>query len=332
LEPQTFDLEENRLQKEIVKRKAKTVLIQLPEGLKNIGPRLATLIEEVGSCAIVSADPCYGACDLATTAAESLGADLIIHFGHSSQNTHEGIPVLFLEARANVSIKEAIEQAIPLLTSWDKIGLVTTVQHIHKIKEAKTVLLNAGKTVAIGDAGKLEYAGQVIGCDFSNAKAISKNVKGFLFVGGGRFHAIGVALATAKPTVIADPFEKRAYALADNVSKILKRRWANIATAKKAINFGILVGLKPGQKNVKEALRIKARLQISGKIATLLALREITPAALMTFPKIDAFINTACPRLFLDAEPHIKPVLSLNEGLVLIGEKKWEDLCRTGWF
>ena len=69
MESQTFDLEENRLQKEIVKRKAKIVLIQLPEGLKTTGPRLATLIEDLGSCAIISADPCYGACDLATATA-----------------------------------------------------------------------------------------------------------------------------------------------------------------------------------------------------------------------------------------------------------------------
>ena len=232
MESQTFNLEENRLQKEIVKRKAKTVLIQLPEGLKTIGPRLATLIEEVGSCAIVSADPCYGACDLATTAAESLGADLIIHFGHSSQNTHEGIPVLFLEARANVSIKEAIEQAIPLLTAWDKIGLVTTVQHIHKLKEAKTVLLNAGKTVAIGDAGKLEYAGQVIGCDFSNAKTISKNVEGFLFVGGGRFHAIGVALATA--LMSTEEILQKDTGLCANVARVLMKKGTYPAIWKKA--------------------------------------------------------------------------------------------------
>jgi 2-(3-amino-3-carboxypropyl)histidine synthase len=53
----------------------------------------------------------------------------------------------------------------------------------------------------------------------------------------------------------------------------------------------------------------------------------------MQFPGIDAFINTACPRISLDDAPNFgKPLLSLNETLVLLGEMKWEDLLRRGWF
>ena len=329
----TFDLEEKRLKKEINKREAKLVLIQLPEGLKSEGPRLAAIAEEAGALAIISADPCYGACDLALPDAESLGADLIIHYGHSPQIKQEGVPIIYIEARAKISVKEAVKKVIPLLRSWENIGLVTTVQHVHTLNEAKDLLLKAGKTVAIGDAGRVKYAGQVIGCDYSNAKSVSKEVNAFLFVGGGRFHAIGVALATAKPTIIADPYEKRAYPIHDEVQRILKQRWASISEAKKAEEFGVLIGLKNGQKKVREALEIKEKLQKSGKKVTLLALREITPEALMQFPSIDAFVNTACPRLSLDDTPSfLKPILTLNETLVTLGEMDWEELCRRGWF
>ena len=61
-----FDFEEERIKQEIVKLGAKRVLLQLPEGLKPEGPRLATLVEKTGALPIISADPCYGACDLAT--------------------------------------------------------------------------------------------------------------------------------------------------------------------------------------------------------------------------------------------------------------------------
>ncbi|MFQ6074501.1 MAG: diphthamide biosynthesis enzyme Dph2, partial [Candidatus Bathyarchaeia archaeon] len=60
-----FYLEEETLRNEIDKRNAKRVLIQLPEGLKAEGPRLATIVEKAGALPIISADPCYGACDLA---------------------------------------------------------------------------------------------------------------------------------------------------------------------------------------------------------------------------------------------------------------------------
>jgi 2-(3-amino-3-carboxypropyl)histidine synthase len=329
----SFDLEEKRLKKEISKGTAKIVLVQLPEGLKAEGPRLATLIEDAGALAIVSADPCYGACDLALPDAESLCADLIVHYGHSSQTKQERVPTIYMEARAKISVKAAVKKAIPLLEPWSNIGLVTTVQHVHKLDEAKILLLEAGKTVAIGDAGLVKHPGQVIGCNFSNAQSVSEEVEAFLFVGGGRFHAIGVALATAKPTIIADPYEKRAYSIHDEVPRILKQRWASISEAKGAENFGVLIGLKSGQKRVREAVKIKEKLQKSGRKATLLALREITSNALMQFPNIDAFVNTACPRLSLDDTPSfLKPILSLNEALVMLGEMDWEELCRKGWF
>ncbi len=329
----SFDLEEKRLKKEISKGTAKTVLVQLPEGLKAEGPRLATLIEDAGALAIVSADPCYGACDLALPDAESLCADLIVHYGHSSQTKQERVPTIYMEARAKISVKAAVKKAIPLLEPWSNIGLVTTVQHVHKLDEAKILLLKAGKTVAIGDAGLVKHPGQVIGCNFSNAQSVSEEVEAFLFIGGGRFHAIGVALATAKPTIIADPYEKRAYPIHDEVPRILKQRWASISEAKEAENFGVLIGLKSGQKRVREAVKIKEKLQKSGRKATLFALREITSNALMQFPNIDAFVNTACPRLSLDdTSSFLKPILSLNEALVMLGEMDWEELCRKGWF
>ena len=329
----SFDLEEKRLKKEVSKGKTKIVLVQLPEGLKAEGTRLAALIEDAGALAIVSANPCYGACDLALSDAENLGADLIVHYGHSPQTKQERVPTIYMEARAKISVKEAVEKAIPLLEPWSNIGLVATVQHVHKLDEAKILLLKAGKTVAIGDAGLVKYPGQVIGCNFSNAQSISEEVEAFLFIGGGRFHAIGVALATAKPTIIADPYEKRAYPIQDEVPRILKQRWASISEAKGAENFGVLIGLKSGQKRLKEAVKIKEKLQKSGRKATLLALREITSNAFMQFPNIDAFVNTACPRLSLDDTPNfLKPILSLNETLVMLEEMDWEELCRKGWF
>ena len=329
----TFDLEEKKLMEEILKHGSKRVLIQLPEGLKQEGSRLAAVVEKAGAVAIVSADPCYGACDLATLDAESLDVDLIVHYGHSEMMKQERVQTLYIEARATISIKGAVKKAIRLLEDYSSIGLTTTVQHVHVLNEARELLLKAGKTVAIGDVGQSKYAGQVIGCDFSNAQSISKDVEAFLFLGGGRFHAIGVELTTGKPTIIADPYEKRAYSIHDEVLRLLKKRWASISKAKEAETFGVLIGLKTGQKKVRKALEMKERLEKNGKKATLLAVREITPSVLMQFFDIDAHVNTACPRISLDDTLSFRiPVLTFNETLVMLGEKSWEELCRKGWF
>jgi 2-(3-amino-3-carboxypropyl)histidine synthase len=327
----TFDLEEKRLKEEVRKRKAKRVLIQLPEGLKPYGFYLASIIEKTGALAIISADPCYGACDLATSEAESLNADLIVHYGHSKMTEEK--KTLFFEAKAKSSVKDVVKKALPLLKDWKKIGLVTTVQHVHSLTEAREELLKAGKTVAIGDTRLAKYAGQITGCNLSNAKTIKKEVDAFLFVGGGRFHAVGVALATAKPTIAADPYEKTAFIVEKAVDKILKQRWAQISLAKKAEKFALLIGLKSGQKKLETAIKVKQKLEKNGKHVILLALREITPEALLQFPDIEAFVNTACPRVSLDDAPRFnKPVITFNETLVALGEMDWEELCRRGWF
>jgi 2-(3-amino-3-carboxypropyl)histidine synthase len=335
LKTRIFDLEEEKLKQEVKKRHAKSVLIQLPDGLKPEGPRLADIVQRAGAAAIVAADPCYGACDLAADEAQSLGADMIVHLGHTpaSRRKAGGTLIIYVEAKARINVKPAVEKALHLLTPWKRIGLLTTVQHVKMLGEIKERLLKAGKIVALGDAGSLKYAGQVVGCDYSNACTVAEEVEAFLFVGGGRFHALGAALATSKPTVVADPYEHRAYSVDDEARKIRSQRWISIRDAMKSERFGILIGLKSGQKRIKKALQVRDKLEDAGKKTTLLAIHEITPECLVQFPTLEAYVNTACPRISIDdASRYQKPVLTINEAMVVTGELAWEQLLKEGWF
>ena len=327
------DFEEKRLKEEIKKLKPKLVFLQLPEGLKPEAPRLAAVIEDAGALPIISSDPCYGACDLAVSEAQILGADLLVHYGHTPVIRNCEVPTIYIEARAKKNIKEAIVKALSYLEEWNRIGLVTTVQHIDKLDEAKKMLEAAGKTVFVGDFGDVKYAGQVLGCDFSNAQSISENVEAYVFVGGGRFHAIGVAITTEKPTIVADPYEGTAWSIHGQVRRVIMQRWGDIAEAKKAKTFGILISLKSGQMKLKNGIWIKEKLENYGLTAILMAVREVTPTIVIQFPGIEAFVNTACPRLSLDdALNYDRPLLSINETLVMLGEMRWEELLRKGWF
>ena len=328
-----FDFEDERIKQEIAKLDAKRVLLQLPEGLKPEAPRLAKIVEKSGALPIISADPCYGACDLPTAEAERLGIDLIVHFGHAKLLKHEQVPTVYVEARATVTVDEAVEKAVQLLSKYGKIGLATTVQHVQTLDEAREILVRAGKTVVVGDAGRVNYPGQVMGCDYSNVRSVAKDVEAFLFVGGGRFHALGIALSTSKPTIIADPYENRAYAIDEEAQRILKQRWASVEEAKHAKTFGVLIGLKIGQRRLEDALKVKEIAEKNGKAAFLFAIKEILPEALMEFPSVDAYVNTACPRISLDApSKFLKPVLTVNEFMVVCGESTWETLLKTGLF
>jgi len=78
-----YDLELERVVKEIKKQKAKKVLIQLPDGLK---PFATSIVEELNqriNCKIfIWLGSCYGGCDVPLET-EKLGIDLIVQFGHS---------------------------------------------------------------------------------------------------------------------------------------------------------------------------------------------------------------------------------------------------------
>lgn len=328
-----FDFEEERIKQEIAKLGAKRVLLQMPEGLKPEAPKLAKLVEKCGVLAIISADPCYGACDIAVGEAEGLGVDLIVHFGHAKMVKHEAAPTIYVEARATVTVDKAIEQSLPLLSDYTTVGLATSVQHLQTLNQAREILTRAGKTVIIGDTGRIEYPGQVSGCNYSNVKSIADEVEAFLFVGGGMFHALGIALSTSKPTIIADPYDKRAYSISNEAQRILKQRFASIQETKLAKKLGIFVGLKPGQKHLDNALQMRELAKKNGKTAYLLAVKELVPETLLEFPSIDAYVNTACPRVSLEATSKFgKPVLTVSEFKVVCGEVSWENMLKKGLF
>lgn len=326
-----FDLEEKRIEAEVSKRKAKTVFIQLPEGLKKHGPQLAEIVGRTGALPIISADPCYGSCDLTVDEAKRLTADLIIHFGHSETVKQSALPIIYIDAKATLSATEVVKKATSHIKEWRKVGLATTLQHAHALEKAKVTLIEAGKEVTVCDLGILKYPGQVTGCNFSNVRAITDQVDGFLFIGGGKFHALGVALSTARPTIAANPYTGEVFSLEGEVQRIWRKRFAEIYEFRNAESVGVIVGLKIGQKRLNQALQMKKLVEDSARKATVLALREITENALRQFPTLDAFINTACPRLALDNSFH-KPVLAPREVLVALDKLEWEILCRDGWF
>jgi len=78
-----YNLELDRVIKQIKKQKAKKVCIQLPDGLKPNAKEIVDRIKkETKAEVIIWAGSCFGACDLAIDV-ERLGVDLLVHFGHS---------------------------------------------------------------------------------------------------------------------------------------------------------------------------------------------------------------------------------------------------------
>ena len=315
----------------IKKNNYKTILLQIPEGLKSYFSKIVAFIEqETKARVIISADPCYGACDIISFDSKNIGAELIIQIGHTQipDINNAQIPTYFINAEADIDISQFFKKVISRLKG-KKIGIVTTAQHLHIIDDAYKILKenNFTPVVSKGD-NRIDAKGQILGCNFTSATSIVDKVDSFLFIGSGNFHPLGLILSTKKPVIVFDPYtsEIRDQEVLDLKEMILKQRYGAIARSKDAKVFGIIIGTKIGQQRGNLAFKIKEKLDLKAKKSFILTTNHLLPANLESFREIDCFVSTACPRIAIDDYMQYKtPILTPIELDILLGFKKWED-------
>lgn len=303
--------------------KAEVVGLQFPEGLKVHATELANRIEnETDALVLISGDPCYGACDLSDMEMNGM-VDLLVHFGHTPLPINYKVPTLFVEAHYQLGSVEILKKALENLEGKEKIGLVTTTQHLHLLEDAAHFLEKNGKKVLMKEgAGTLK--GQVLGCNFSSVRDLP--VDAYLYLGSGNFHPLGIKLSTQKPVIIADPYLNQVRDIEEFTDRILRIRFARITRATEAKKFGIIVSSKEGQCRWELAKNLKKMIYNEGKEAHLILLDEITPSSLLPYMDLDAFIVTACPRIAIDdSKMYEKPLLTPPELEIVLGLREWED-------
>jgi len=302
---------------------AKIVGIQFPEGLKIHASEIAEKIEsETDAMVIISGDPCYGACDVSDTHMEGL-VDLIIHFGHVEFPVDYRVPVLFIEAYSKMDVMKVVRESLKELENYQKIGLVTTIQHLNVLSDIKKFLVENNREV-ITKEGSGTREGQVLGCNFSAIKDIDADA--FLYVGSGNFHSLGIKLFTEKPVIIADPYMSEVRNIDEFTDRILRIRFAKITRAKEAKKFGIIVSSKKGQFRFDLAKKLKNLINKKGNKACIIMVDNISPDLLLPYLKLDAFVVTACPRVAIDdANMYKKPLLTPKELEIVLSIRKWED-------
>src|SRR2546428_1284496 len=230
--------ETERLLEVIRGRNAKTVGLQFPVGLRRKAVELAEDLEaRAGFTCLVAADPSFGACDVA-----EMPVDLIVHLGHAPM-PHLRYDRVFFHDLGSPPLKDLgfVDAALPLLPK--RVGLLTTYQFREWLPAIKKHLESKGIEVLIGPPDKrVAYAGQLLGCDYHTATVIEKDVDGYLYVGTGDFHPLGVAIRVPdKPVIIADPERGEARDLKEVRDRILRQRHPAIARSPEAEAFGISV-------------------------------------------------------------------------------------------
>ncbi len=313
------DWEIQRILDEIERRECRTVVLQLPEGLKKDAARVAGKLEERGNVTVVvSADPCYGACDLT-----AFRGDLLVHFGHAPISVPDK-DVLFIELSSDLDVLPLLEEALPKLKK--SVAITAAIQYVPFLPTVKGFLEQNGLEVHVGEGdSRVAYPGQILGCNFSAPKAVAEDVEQFLYVGEGNFHPLGISLATGKDVLVVDPEMNEVRDMAEFRDRILRQRHAIITELASASTFGIIVSSKIGQNRFGLARKIKEDLEKKGKKAVLFLLDNLNPDYLIGLD-VDAFVSVACPRIAIDDFAlHKKSIITPVEAEIVLGKRKWEE-------
>ncbi|MBO4356587.1 MAG: diphthamide biosynthesis enzyme Dph2 [Candidatus Methanomethylophilaceae archaeon] len=300
-----------------------SVALQLPEGLKIRATEISDyLSEKTGIDVLVIGFPCYGACDLFNYKGKT---DALVHFGHSPIPSQGDDPnVLYIESRSDVTLDDSIKGSLKDLPQ--KVGLLATIQYLDLIPVVKGILESMGREVFVGAGDmRIAYPGQVLGCNCSSAEAVIDDVDAFLFLGEGDFHPLAAAFGVKKTIFVLNPVTKELRDMSETRDRILRKRFAAIQSAKKAQTFMVIVCSKVGQDRSDEADRVIEMIRSHGLRAYKSVMEEITPISLMAY-RVDAFVNTACPRVAMDdSAKYDRPMLTIPELEIVLDERTWDD-------
>ena len=300
-----------------------SVALQMPEGLKIRAPEISEFIErETGAVPVIVGRPCYGACDLFDYHG---WADALVHFGHSPIPSQGEDPnVLYVESRSDADVDDSILESLSTLPG--SVGILATVQYLGLIPKVRRILELSGRSVHVGVGdSRICHPGQVLGCNCSAAEAVDDDVEGFLFIGEGDFHPLAAAFGMEKQVLVLNPVTGEVRDMAEKRDRILRRRFAAIQGARDAQSFLVIVCSKVGQDRSELADGIVGLLRSYGRTAFKVVIEEVNPTALMSY-QVDAFVNTACPRIAMDdAARYPKPMLTPPELEIALGEREWSD-------
>ncbi len=208
--------------------------------------------------------------------------------------------ILHIQAKAKtpIKLKEKELQKIKEKT----LALSTTSQHLHQIPKIKQALKKQGKTILTAKGKLTNQESQILGCDITTITKVQNKIQAILYIGSGQFHPLQLALNLRKqlPIYLLSPSGKLTQLDKKEIQKHKKQKQALLTKFLYAKTLILLVSTKPGQLNLKQALKAKSFLEkkYKDKKTFILLSNNFQKQELENFPK--AFpINFACPGISL---------------------------------
>ncbi|KAJ3094456.1 Diphthamide biosynthesis protein 1 [Physocladia obscura] len=310
-----------------------------PEGLLMFSLTICDIIERfTGVETVVMGDVTYGACCIDDYTAKALECDFMIHYGHSClvPVTVTTIRTLYVFVEIGIDTKHFVDTICKNFTPSTPLVLVATIQFISALQSAKRELDKLSYLTTIPQSKPLS-PGEILGCTSPNLNLKDTNSV-IVFIGDGRFHLESIMISN--PTLSAyryDPYPKTFTRESYDHDAMRRLRSTAIHSVEERVGGSdqSLVALVVGTLGRQGSPKILSNLHAMvprGIDSVFVLLSEILADKLKLIGrdgrKVDAWIQTSCPRLSIDwGHSFGTPLLSPYEAAVAFGkaDAKWRS-------
>ncbi|XP_061219413.1 2-(3-amino-3-carboxypropyl)histidine synthase subunit 1 [Neopsephotus bourkii] len=324
--PRNYNFEIPKTIWRIRQARAKKVALQMPEGLLMFACTIADIIERFTDAeAVVMGDVTYGACCVDDYTARALGADFLVHYGHSCLipiDTTQGLKMLYVFVDIKIDASHFLETIRFNFPAGTSLALVSTIQFVSTVQAAAQELRSQYK-VCVPQCKPLS-PGEILGC---TSPRLAQDTDAIVYLGDGRFHLESIMIANPGiPAYRYDPYSKVFSQEHYSHERMHRARQDAIRTAASARSWGLILGTLGRQGSPSILQHLESRLHALGRPFIRVLLSEIFPSKLQLFPDVDAWVQVACPRLSIDwGEAFSKPLLTPYEAMVALQDIEWQQ-------
>ncbi|KAL6471169.1 hypothetical protein MHYP_G00198190 [Metynnis hypsauchen] len=325
--PANYNFEIHKTVWRVKQAKAKRVALQLPEGLQMFACVIADIIEKfTGADTLVMGDVTYGACCVDDFTARALGADFMVHYGHSCLipiDATAGIKMLYVFVDIQMDTAHFLDTLRFNFPPGHSLALVSTIQFVAAL-QAVSAELKPDYEVLVPQCRPLS-PGEILGC---TSPRLDKHVNAIIYLGDGRFHLESIMIANPDiPAYRYDPYSKVFSREYYEHEAMRASRLQAIERARSAQRWGLILGTLGRQGNPKILEHLENKLDALGRSFTRVLLSEIFPSKLALMADVEAWVQIACPRLSIDwGTAFSKPLLSPYEAAVALQQIGWQEV------
>uniref|UniRef100_A0A3B3S354 2-(3-amino-3-carboxypropyl)histidine synthase subunit 1 n=1 Tax=Paramormyrops kingsleyae TaxID=1676925 RepID=A0A3B3S354_9TELE len=325
--PENYNFEIHKTVWRVRQAKAKRVAVQLPEGLQMFACVISDIIERFTEAdVVIMGDVTYGACCVDDFTARALGADFLVHYGHSCLipiDSMAGMNMLYVFVDIQLDTAHFLDTLRFNFPAGYSLALVSTIQFVAAL-QSTSAELRPQYNVLVPQCRPLS-PGEILGC---TSPRLEHPVNAIIYLGDGRFHLESIMISNPDtPAYRYDPYSKvfsREYY--DHSAMRAARRKAT-EDARSAHTWGLILGTLGRQGSPKVLEHLESLLQAQGKTFFRVLLSEIFPSKLDLLPEVDAWVQVACPRLSIDwGSAFSKPLLSPYEAAVALKKAEWQEV------